>query len=55
MTFRHPVFGNKAVWVEQPMHPALGPAVEANADRIELLTLKALDRALEVVATADTL
>ena len=29
-TFRHPVFGNPEVWVNQPMHPYLRPAVEAN-------------------------
>jgi hypothetical protein len=26
--FRHPVFGDKSHWVEQPMHPYLAPAVK---------------------------
>ena len=35
--FRHPVFGDKSVWVDQPMHPYLLPAAEANRRRIEQL------------------
>lgn len=30
--FRHPVFGNRAVWVSQPTRPFLAPAFRANED-----------------------
>ncbi len=33
--FRHPVFGNSDVWVEQDMHPYLLPASAHNARSIE--------------------
>lgn len=35
--FRHPVFGNREVWVNQPMHPFLLPAARANERKIEAL------------------
>lgn len=31
-TFRHPVFGNRDVWVEQPTKPYLRPAGQAHAE-----------------------
>lgn len=33
-TFRHPVFGNRSVWVPQRARPFLIPAVRAGRDRI---------------------
>ena len=33
-SFRHPVFGNRNVWVTQSTRPFLMPAVEANAEGI---------------------
>ena len=30
--FRHPVFGQQAVWVSQPTRPFLAPAIRANQD-----------------------
>lgn len=35
--FRHPVFGNTDVWVDQQSHPFLAPSLEAKADEIEVL------------------
>lgn len=35
--FRHPVFGDKSVWVEQDMHPFLLPAQKKNERSIERL------------------
>jgi len=35
--FRHPVFGNKDVWVEQPTHAYLIKAAEGATKRIEVL------------------
>lgn len=32
-TFRHPVFGNRSVWVEQRARPFLLPAVEENREK----------------------
>ena len=33
--FRHPVFGNREVWVNQDMHPYLLRAAETNKTRLE--------------------
>ena len=33
--FRHPVFGDRGVWVNQPMHPYLLRAAESNKHRLE--------------------
>lgn len=33
-TFRHPVYGNRHVWVSQPARPFFYRAVEATADQI---------------------
>jgi hypothetical protein len=35
--FRHPVFGNRSVWVSQDMHPYLLPAAKMNERGIEHL------------------
>lgn len=32
-SFRHPVFGNRNVWVSQPTRPFLAPAIRANQDQ----------------------
>ncbi len=42
-TFRHPVFGNREVWVNQPARPFLMPAVEAEAENVAVLVLNACD------------
>ncbi|MCP4961319.1 MAG: hypothetical protein GY925_18900 [Actinomycetia bacterium] len=31
---RHPVFGNRKVWVDHPARPRLGPAVDRNRKKI---------------------
>ena len=36
-TFRHPVFGDRTVWVNQKMHPYLLRAAESNKSRLEHL------------------
>lgn len=48
-TFRHPVFGNREVWVSQPARPFLGPAAEAGRPAALLAAKKAVDDALEEV------
>lgn len=45
-SFRHPVFGNKDVWVTQPTHPYLAPALQAKTDAVIAGVLDALDRAV---------
>lgn len=45
--FRHPVFGNMDVWVNQPMHPYLRPALVSGAPAAQSAIVDALD---EVVA-----
>ena len=48
-TFRHPVFGNRDVWVHQAMHPYLDrAAVATHTETVELLG-EAIDKALEYV------
>jgi hypothetical protein len=51
-TFRHPVFGT-AVWVEQPMHPFLYPALVEHQEEVWQGALEALDWAIEVAAYDD--
>lgn len=41
--FRHPVFGNREQWVNQPMHPFLAPAALANLPRVDEHVGRALD------------
>lgn len=48
-TFRHPVFGNKSVWVEQSTHPFLAPAVRGKMDEVERAAVEALDEAIGLV------
>lgn len=45
-TFRHPVFGNRNVWVSQPAHPFLHPAAEKERPVVEALAVEAVDKAL---------
>lgn len=45
-TFRHPVFGNRNVWVEQDKHPFLAPARRASLVTTRPQMKKAWDRAL---------
>ncbi len=44
--FRHPVWGNRNVWVSQPMHPFLAPSLEAKIDAVEVAAVEALDSAI---------
>lgn len=50
-TFNHPVFGNRATWVAQPMHPYLGPALISKIDAVEVAAVEALDRAIGLAVT----
>jgi hypothetical protein len=47
--FRHPVFGNTDVWVDQPMHPYLGPAMETGSEAAAQAAIDALDEAIAIV------
>lgn len=51
--FRHPLFGNRAVWISQKAHPFLHPALEAGRPAVMDAALQALDRAVDQV-TRDT-
>lgn len=44
-SFRHPVFGNREVWVSQPTRPFLSPAVDKNQEKAAQAALKAVDSA----------
>jgi hypothetical protein len=50
--FRHPVYGDRENWVEQPARPFLAPALAAHQDEvaeaIENAVTLAVERALEV-------
>ncbi len=50
-TFRHPVFGNRAAWVDQPMHPSLGPAVEQGSEAVYEAAIDALDEAVKIAVS----
>lgn len=41
-TFRHPVFGNYDVWVNQQAHPFLRPAGEANQEEVAAVFMRAV-------------
>lgn len=41
-TFRHPVFGNREVWVEQPAQPFFFPAVKRNRAQVRELVADAV-------------
>ena len=45
-TFRHPVFGNKNIWVTQPTHPFLAPALLEKLADVEVAVTAALDQAI---------
>jgi hypothetical protein len=44
-TFRHPVHGNREVWVEQDKRPFIFPAAEAHGEEVTGLIRAALDEA----------
>lgn len=52
-TFRHPVFGNASIFVDQAMHPFLGPAVENHAEDVFREVLGALDDAITTATRED--
>jgi hypothetical protein len=41
-TFRHPVFGNKSNWVDQPARPFLAPAADDKSATVEDMVLDAI-------------
>jgi hypothetical protein len=41
--FRHPVFGNREIWVSQPRHPFLAPALRQRWSEVERAAVEALD------------
>lgn len=43
-TFRHPVFGNRKLWVSQKAHPTATQALEAAADEALEATADAIDK-----------
>lgn len=47
--FRHPVFGNDQVWVDQPARPYLGPAADKNQDVVAGLVLDTLKTAFSAM------
>jgi hypothetical protein len=44
--FRHPLFGNREIWVNQRRFPFLRPALDADRSRIKRLMDETYDRAL---------
>lgn len=50
--FRHPVYGQRNVWVSQDMHPFLMPAAAANIGRVEAEALAAVDEAIQALVRA---
>lgn len=48
-TFRHPVFGNREVWVNQQAHPFLRPALQAQSANLAKKIDAAIDRALDSI------
>lgn len=48
-TFRHPVFGNREVWVSQPARPFLRPALLANREMVVAAVKRAVEKALRKV------
>lgn len=49
-SFRHPVYGNREVWVEQPMHRYLAPAAAAHMVEVEREVVGALEEATQIIA-----
>ena len=48
-TFRHPVGGNREVWVNQEAHPFLRPALLANRELVVAAVKRAVEKALRKV------
>ena len=48
-TFRHPVFGNRDVWVDQQARPFLRPALTANRELVVAAVKRAVAKALAKV------
>jgi hypothetical protein len=48
--FRHPVFGNRQVWVNQDMHPYLAPALKKNRNVVQERAIRILDKAAKTIA-----
>lgn len=46
-TFRHPVYGNRDVWVDQQSHPYLAPAAEAKEGEVADVVAAAVDKAID--------
>lgn len=49
-TFRHPVFGDREVWVSQPAHPFLTPALESKSEEAFGVVVAAVDSALRGIS-----
>lgn len=49
VSFDHPVYGHD-VWVEQPTHPCLAPAMAAKGDEAAEMAFSALDDAVRIAA-----
>jgi hypothetical protein len=47
--FRHPVYGNRQKWVNQPMHPFLAPAAQRKALELDAAVTRALDAATRTI------
>lgn len=47
--FRHPVYGNRNNWVQQPTHPFLAAALQAKALESQQLILDAVDETIATV------
>jgi hypothetical protein len=47
--FRHPVYGNRQVWVDQDMHPFIAPAAAAHMLAVERDVVGALDDAARLI------
>lgn len=51
-TFRHPVFGNRDVWVNQDMHPYEKPAQERTMAQVDAALLQVLDSTARSITTS---
>lgn len=49
-TFRHPVFGNRDVWVDQPRYPFLAPAAALSAAEVDREVGRAMDLVARTIA-----
>lgn len=48
--FRHPVFGNREVWVSQPARPFITPALAAKREEVLANIVAALNETLQEIA-----